>query len=523
MLNTGAGGGEHSAACLPLRAQAHRHVKGGLALSLKVRIVVMLFAFIGTASATITFERTWGFNNTNNYAYCVEQTPDDGYILTFAGQDSAHQEVGYLLGTDSLGNLEWWRQYYSPTNSGAVPNGLCATLDRGYVLAGNMGGIGVSDGWAVKADSVGDTLWTYVHAGPGYDRFISVAPTPDSGCVLAGCLTEGSDNGMALLKLSREGRREWLKFYCPPGKQTGGGWVWQTRDRGFFYVGCMHDDTSGIEDWYLVKTDSVGDTIWTTIYRPDVPDYRGTWMGSACPTADGGCALCGTDAFDQGHVSYLAKLDSLGHGLFARSFFRDTIPGPHVRMVQCVQEAPDRGFILVGHQDPTPSRVLMARFDSLGDTLWTRGYDGSDPTLSDDGYWVVNTRDHGFAVSGIADERPAYLIKTDSMGLVSVPVSEGAAARSMLSGLTAQPNPFRSSTVLRLTTGPLDHSTTLLRIYDQAGRVVREFPGLDVKRGMYSVTWDGRDAKGSTLASGIYFVRLKSGDYAATEKLVLQR
>jgi flagellar hook assembly protein FlgD len=74
-----------------------------------------------------------------------------------------------------------------------------------------------------------------------------------------------------------------------------------------------------------------------------------------------------------------------------------------------------------------------------------------------------------------------------------------------------------------LTTGPLDHSTTLLRIYDQAGRVVREFPGLDVKRGMYSVTWDGRDAKGSTLASGIYFVRLKSGDYAATEKLVLQR
>jgi flagellar hook assembly protein FlgD len=62
-----------------------------------------------------------------------------------------------------------------------------------------------------------------------------------------------------------------------------------------------------------------------------------------------------------------------------------------------------------------------------------------------------------------------------------------------------------------------------LRVYDLAGRVVREFPGLDVKRGTYSVTWDGRDTKGNTLAGGIYFVRLKAGDYSATEKLVLQR
>jgi hypothetical protein len=46
---------------------------------------------------------------------------------------------------------------------------------------------------------------------------------------------------------------------------------------------------------------------------------------------------------------------------------------------------------------------------------------------------------------------------------------------------------------------------------------------LDVKRGAYSVTWDGRDARGRLLGSGVYFVRLKTGDHSATEKLVLQR
>jgi hypothetical protein len=490
-------------------------------MSMRTGIVVLLGVLLSAARATITFERTWGFYNANNQAYGVEQTRDDGYILTFAGHDSALQQVGCLLKTDSLGSLEWWRQYYSPTNHGAVPNGLCATLDHGYVLAGLMGGTGVSDGWAVKADSVGDTLWTYVHAGPGYDYFWSLAPTPDSGCIIAGKLSEGSDNGMALLKLSQDGRREWLKFYCPPDKRTGGGWVWMTSDQGFFYVGGIHDDTSDIYDWYLVKTDSVGETLWTAIYRPDIPGYNGTWEGSACPTADGGCALCGTDAFGHGWVSYLAKFDSLGQNQWCTTFFLDSSSGPQRRMVSCVQEAPDRGFILAGTQYANPAYVLIARLDTLGDTLWTRAYDGLDPTLGDVGYWVVNTRDHGFAVSGLADERPAYLIKTDSVGLVYVPVNEGAPAGSMQSGLTAQPNPFRAGVAIRCVLAGSEPAT--LRVYDQAGRVVREFPALDVKRGTYSITWDGRDNSGKALPAGAYFVEAHAGSERRLVKVLLTR
>jgi hypothetical protein len=84
-----------------------------------------------------------------------------------------------------------------------------------------------------------------------------------------------------------------------------------------------------------------------------------------------------------------------------------------------------------------------------------------------------------------------------------------------------QPNPFRTGVAIRYSLAGPERVT--LRVYDQAGKVVREFPTTSVKGGMYSVNWDGRDNRARTLANGIYFCRLQAGNYRATEKLVVQR
>jgi hypothetical protein len=85
----------------------------------------------------------------------------------------------------------------------------------------------------------------------------------------------------------------------------------------------------------------------------------------------------------------------------------------------------------------------------------------------------------------------------------------------------AQPNPFHGGVVIRYSLAAPGRAT--LRIYDQAGRVMRQFAGLGVKCGVYSVTWDGADVRGRLLANGVYFSRLTAGGYTGTEKLVLQR
>jgi hypothetical protein len=60
-----------------------------------------------------------------------------------------------------------------------------------------------------------------------------------------------------------------------------------------------------------------------------------------------------------------------------------------------------------------------------------------------------------------------------------------------------------------------------LAIYDVRGRRVRNLIKDVTEAGRYSLCWDLRDASGMRVAAGVYFVRIVSETYSATEKLVL--
>jgi hypothetical protein len=74
------------------------------------------------------------------------------------------------------------------------------------------------------------------------------------------------------------------------------------------------------------------------------------------------------------------------------------------------------------------------------------------------------------------------------------------------------PNPLTGSSVLRLTTGPLDRWTTL-SVYDPLGRRIRTF---DIRA-------SSSDIDLGSLPAGVYLVKLTSGSATATRKLVIER
>ncbi len=87
--------------------------------------------------------------------------------------------------------------------------------------------------------------------------------------------------------------------------------------------------------------------------------------------------------------------------------------------------------------------------------------------------------------------------------------------------LSNRPNPFASGTWIEFTNpGP---SVSELAIYDVAGRRVRRFEGLAPSAGRMSIYWDGRDARGAEVASGVYFVELRAGDDRARSTVLLRR
>jgi hypothetical protein len=97
--------------------------------------------------------------------------------------------------------------------------------------------------------------------------------------------------------------------------------------------------------------------------------------------------------------------------------------------------------------------------------------------------------------------------------------SSGQAVRTQL--YRPMPNPARTRVAIRYSLSA--QCQTLLQVHDLTGRVVRTLCASSMKRGVYSVTWNGADDHGRSLANGVYFVRLTAGDYRATEKVVLQR
>ena len=85
----------------------------------------------------------------------------------------------------------------------------------------------------------------------------------------------------------------------------------------------------------------------------------------------------------------------------------------------------------------------------------------------------------------------------------------------------AWPNPFESSTRLRF--GLARAERVHLAIYNVAGQEVAVLAQGQYGAGIHNLTWHGTDTEGRPAASGIYFCRLRAGDFKATHRMVLMR
>ena len=122
---------------------------------------------------------------------------------------------------------------------------------------------------------------------------------------------------------------------------------------------------------------------------------------------------------------------------------------------------------------------------------------GSDGGVTGDGFWLD---DLSFFTGSIVTAAP-----------------EGAP--SAAPALAAWPNPFNPATTIAWSMPAA--GALRLEVLDATGRRLALLQEGPAAAGPGSLRWDGRDAAGRPQASGVYFVRLESGAYTASEKLIL--
>jgi len=109
------------------------------------------------------------------------------------------------------------------------------------------------------------------------------------------------------------------------------------------------------------------------------------------------------------------------------------------------------------------------------------------------------------------------------LGLQSIlltPIPTGAGDAPVLTELHGNhPNPFNPNTTIEYTVG--EAGRVRLEVFDAAGRHVRTLVDRTEARGNHRVTFDGLDANGERVASGVYLYRLEAGNVSRTRKMVL--
>jgi hypothetical protein len=172
-------------------------------------------------------------------------------------------------------------------------------MDTCLVIAGYYGtGPGLRvDGYFLKLNMNGDTIWTRRYGGSSNDGMSWVEQTSDTGYILSGA-SYSYGAGMAcvwLIKTGPDGILQWMKEYGWP-RDDGARGGKQTSDGGYVVVGqCDAQGWESSDIWFL-KLNAAGDSEWTWMYgQPDSWDKAFI----AQETRDGGYVLFGeTESYD---------------------------------------------------------------------------------------------------------------------------------------------------------------------------------------------------------------------------------
>jgi len=262
-----------------------------------------------------------------------------------------------------------------------------------------------------------DTAWTRTFGGNELENINDVIITDDDEYVIVGRTFSYGDgiDDVWLIKTNSNGDSLWTK--CFGGSESDAGQsIQQTTDGGYIITGSTSSfgqpTPIGISsDVWLIKTDSNGTEEWNQTFGGSSNDGG----SSVQQTTDGGYIITGyqyvvVDSIDFFINLWLIKTDSTGQEEWNQIF-----GGEMNDFGTSVKQTDDGGYIILGQTysfGNGNSDIWLIKTNSSGIEEWnqTIGTDGWEI-----GYSLLCSSDGGYIIAGRVDQ-DVLLIKTDSSG-----------------------------------------------------------------------------------------------------------
>lgn len=426
------------------------------------------FCFVGNAqSFSIQWQKSYNLSNKDKTSD-IKQTKDGGYIIAGLSNSTPQTppsptsgtESFLVIKTDSFGSVIWKRELGGSKSDWA--NSVQETFDGGYIAVGisasTDGDIinpkGNEDCYVVKFDSLGNIEWQKNFGGSNWDQATSVIQTPDSNFIISG-YTSSLDGDLSniyrnnssfaawIFKLNTTGSIIWQRIFDGTSNDYAESIINSENSQLVAVITSYSSDgdftighKGGGSDCYVLKLDSIGNTVWLKSYGGVLNEMS----GSIIKCNDNGYLLsCWSQSWD-GDIenvpagvsagSWVVKIDSLGIIQWQRSFWDY---GCSMGVSLC--KTFDGGFVTsfnslysdtisIGNHGKYD--CLVIKLDSLGKINQTICLGGSKNDFggiihqtSDTGFIVAttsNSTDGDRIASAVSIDEDIWLVKLNKLG-----------------------------------------------------------------------------------------------------------
>ena len=418
-------------------------------------LFIIQFSILNSQDTWIRTYQPFG----NDVSYEVEDIricPDSGYAVIGTILIDDWDRDGFMMKTDSDGNLLWANIDSVDFIPDPQPSGFVVLEDGSFITAGNYYWSNVGN-YLLKRNSQGGIEWTQQLDNEFTLQALEL--TNDENLITTGFSTY---NTIFLEKLDLSGNLIWRETYLPDGYEYGGGYsVTQTYDNGYAITGIV----DGPNNWdvLVLKTDANGDSLWTWIF-----DGYGGYHDighSIIETDFGNLVVIGeiNGPIYRSIDTFILNINTVGDTLWMEIIQNLSI-GYSVLKIQ------NNNFVGYSWSGSNSEMTRLFQFNEEGDILWNQ-------QLS---FWSAEgdrcfheLNDEGFICCGTEMYRTSiYIAKTDSNGNITS-VNEDDITFSV-SKLICYPNPFQTEINFYFNT--LNNNNLQLNIFNIKGQIVNRLP-----------------------------------------------
>jgi len=440
-----------------------------------ILFVLMSWSAVGWGQQTDKFTVQFGGLG-DDEGQKIIQTFDTGYaIIGSTGSFGNGSSDMYLLKLDKAGFLQWSKTF-GGTN---VENGygIVQLKDSGYIVVGNTNskGYGGYDGYIVRTNKVGDTIWTKTYGGADWDFLYDVKALSDSTFIAVGkTMSFGSgEYDSYLIKFNAKGDTLQTKTIGGAEYEEGKS-IAITFDKKILVGGSTSSFGNGMKDFYINLLDENLDTIWNKTY--------GGFEDDVCTKV--------LQQKDSLKFYYSGTTRSYSDSIINNNFFNVKAKFNGDAISTIVEGGTDSevGFgmcegysiniVWTGNTiGPDYHQVLLLQKDTNDNFQYQTSITGfsNDESIDyfSDGYDVISTLDSGFAIVGkvwlkSAFETNVYFIKTSREFVTSTSLKR---LDEKVNTSIIYPNPFNEKIHFKINDLSKSYKVT---IYDVLGNTVMD-------------------------------------------------